>query len=584
MLAIVLAASGAFDSTAVAELLVAMGVILGGARILGELARHYGQPPIVGEIAAGVILGKTVLGRLSPDLFNNLFGSNVGGPAEIGLKAMLTISAALLLLVAGLEVDLKAINRERKATLAVAFLSMLLPFVTGFGIAWYAPGLLAHDATGQRLVFALFIGVALSITALPVIAKILMDLGLQRSELGVVVLASAVANDLIGWIGFASVLALAGASEGSNVSLTIALTIGFALLCLTVGRKVAGPTLTWVQANEGWPTGVLGTVFVTAFFAAALTEWIGVHAIFGAFLAGVLFADTGRLRERTQQSIEDIVNAVFAPLFFACIALKVDFLGDFNLVATIIVLIIAIVGKMLGGWLGARFAGMGRRECWAVGAGMTARGAMEMILAELALVAGIIGSELFVSIVIMALVTSIAAGPAIERILARSGGTKVTPLLSPERIFVSLQAATAHDAILILANSAGIPYSAIDDMLKREEQLPTGMPGAWALPHCRVKGLKHAVIAIGICRVGIDFTAPDGRRARVIVLLATPERKADHQPLFLAAIARVFSENWLIDELQSAQNAIEVKAAIHLAESGDHHETAHPEAGHGRLA
>jgi Kef-type K+ transport system membrane component KefB/mannitol/fructose-specific phosphotransferase system IIA component len=563
----ILAAAGTFNSTAVAELFLAVAVIIGAARILGEIARAHGQPPIVGEIAAGILLGKTVLGRVSPDAYNNLFGSQLGQAADIGMQAMLTLAAAMLLLVAGLEVDLKAIKRERRATTWVAFLSMLIPFLTGFAAAWFLPGMLAHHSDENRLVFALFIGVALSITALPVIAKILLDLGLQRSDLGVVVLASAVANDLIGWIGFASVLALAGAGTGNSLLATIGLTIGFAVLCLTLGRRLAEPGLTWVQAHGGWPTGVLGTVFVTAFLAAAFTEWIGVHAIFGAFLAGVLFADTGRLRERTQQSIEDIVGAVFAPLFFASIALKVDFLGSFHLISVVAVLIIAICGKLIGGWAGAKMAGMGPRESWAVGAGMTARGAMEIILAELALEAGIIGDQLFVAIVIMSLVTSIAAGPAIERILARPGSVSLLPMLSLDNICMNMTANNAEEAIEELARVAKLPPEAVAEVLRREEQMPTGMPGAWALPHGRHESIKSPMLVLGFCRSGIDFVSPDGDQSTMIVFLMTPASAADMQPRVLAAIARVFGRENVREELVVASSPTAVKAAIRHAET-----------------
>lgn len=569
----IFAAAGTFDSVSVKELFLAIAIILAVARVLGEMARALGQPPIVGEIFAGILLGKTILGRVSPDLYNGLFGSELGTSADIGFQAMLTVSAAMLLLVAGLEVDLKAITRERKATASVAFTSMLIPFALGAGFAWFAPGLLGEAGPANPLVFALFIGVALSITALPVIAKILMDLGLQRSDLGVVVLAAAVANDLIGWIGFASVLALAGAGGDTSLWMTIGLTIGFAILCLTVFRWLATPFLTWVQANGGWPTGVLGAVFVCAFFAAAFTEWIGVHAIFGAFLAGVLFADTGRLRVRTLQSVEDLTGAIFAPLFFASIALNVDFLGNFDLVSVLVVLVIAIAGKLFGGWFGARMVGMGPRESWAVGAGMTARGAMEIILAELALEAGIIGDELFVAIVFMSLITSILAGPAIERILARPSGHTLSSLLKSGHIIYDLKANTVGQAIRELNTVAGLSTGLGEKVVRRELQSPTGLPGGWALPHVRCDKTKSPVMALGFCRSGIDFLAPDDQQTRVIVYLISPEGSPDLHLQLLASCARLFGDEDFIEELIAAPSKSAVRAAIRLAESEDsgHH-------------
>jgi len=565
-LSFMVAAGGTFDSVAVKELFFAVAIILAVARVLGELARHFGQPPIVGEIAAGVLLGKTILGRFAPETYEGLFGNQLGNSAEIGLAALLTVSAAMLLLVAGLEVDLKAINRERRATTFVALMSMLVPFGLGFVAAWFVPGMLAHELD-NKLVFSLFFGVALSITALPVIAKILMDLGLQRSDLGVVVLASAVANDLIGWIGFASVLALAGAGTGNNLWTTIGLTIGFAVLCLTLFRKLATPFLTWVQAHGGWPTGVLGAVFVVAFLAAAFTEWIGVHAIFGAFLAGVIFADTGRLRVRTLQSVEDIVGAIFAPLFFATIALNVDFFGNFDLVSVLVVMVIAIVGKLVGGWAGARMAGLGKRESWAIGAGMTARGAMEIILAELALEAGIIGNELFVAIVIMSLVTSIIAGPAIERILARPAGLTLTGLLKSGHVLIDMQANNSSEAIAELAKAAKLPPETIAVAVAREERMPTGMPDGWAMPHARCTGLKAPMVVLGFCRSGVDFLASDGNQAQIATFLATPEDADELHLQLLAAVARVFGDDKTRKDLLAAKTPNEVLAAIRVAEA-----------------
>jgi len=565
-LSFIVAAGGTFDSVAVKELFLAVAIILAVARVLGEIARHFGQPPIVGEIAAGVILGKTILGRFAPNVYEGLFGNQLGTEADIGLQALLTVSAAMLLLVAGLEVDLKAISRERRATAFVGLMSMVVPFGLGFAVAWFLPGMLAHELD-NRLVFSLFFGVALSITALPVIAKILMDLGLQRSDLGVVVLASAVANDLIGWIGFASVLALAGAGTDNNLWVTIGLTIGFAVLCLTLFRKIATPFLTWVQARGGWPTGVLGAVFVVAFLAAAFTEWIGVHAIFGAFLAGVIFADTGRLRVRTLQSVEDLVGAIFAPLFFATIALNVDFFGNFDLVSVLVVLAIAIVGKLVGAWAGARLAGLGQRESWAIGAGMTARGAMEIILAELALEAGIIGDELFVAIVVMSLVTSIISGPAIERILARPSGLTLTSLLKSGNVLIDMEANDSAEAIAELAQAAGLPAETVAVAIAREDSMPTGMPDGWALPHARCKGLKTPVVVLGFCRSGVDFLASDGNQAQIATFLATPEEADELHLQLLAAVARVFGDDKTRKELLAAKTPNEVLAAIRVAEA-----------------
>ena len=262
---------------------------------------------------------------------------------------------------------------------------------------------------------------------------------------------------------------------------------------------------------------------------------------------------------------------MFAPLFFASIALKVDFLSNFNLVAVVVVLIIAVTGKLVGGWVGARIAGMGQRESAAVGAGMTARGAMEIILAELAAEAGSIGDDLFVAIVIMSLITSIIAGPAIEGILRRSGKVSCLSYLTSDTIRLKMAATNIEEAIRELAEAAGVSEAALAEALNREDEMPTGMPGGWALPHCRHADIKTPILAIGTCPNSIDFMATDGTEASVIVFLATPAEAGDTQLKILAALARAFSQNRTRTDLLTANSATEVKAALRVAESANQH-------------
>lgn len=267
------------------------------------------------------------------------------------------------------------------------------------------------------------------------------------------------------------------------------------------------------------------------------------------------------------QSVEDIVGALFAPLFFATIALNVDFVGDFHLVSVLVVFVIGFIAKLIGGWAGAKLAGLKRRESWAIGAGMTARGAMEIILAELALEAGIIGNELFVAIVIMSLATSIIAGPAIEKILARPSGHNLTNLLKPSTVLLDLQANTASEALAELADAVKLPPQVVEAAIRREESMPTGMTDRWALPHARCDVLKTPVVVVGFARSGIDFLANDGSQSELLVFLATPEDADELHLQILAAIARVFGDRKIRNEILAAKNTSEVLAAIRMAEA-----------------
>lgn len=290
--------------------------------------------------------------------------------------------------------------------------------VLGFYVAHHYYELFGETNTKQNLVFSLFIGTAMSISALPVIARTLMDLKLFKTKIGMIIIAAAMVDDVIGWLMFSVVLALMKKGVGSYAVLyTLAFTLMYALLMLTVGKKLIDKSLPWAQKNFSWPGGVLSIALGLSFIGAAFTEYIGIHAIFGAFIMGIAFGDSVHMNERTREIINQFVTNVFAPLFFVAIGLKINFVANFNLNLVVLILGLAIVTKLLGAGLGALWGRLTLRESLAVGFGMNARGAMEIILALLALEAKLITEPLFVAIVIMAVVTSVMSGPFMQWML-----------------------------------------------------------------------------------------------------------------------------------------------------------------------
>jgi Kef-type K+ transport system membrane component KefB len=309
--------------------------------------------------------------------------------------------------------------KQGRIGLKVGITSMVLPFFAAFAAAMAVPDLLGRHADADPLIFALFVAIAISISALPIIAKTLMDMGLYRSDLGMVVISAAILNDLMGWIVFAVILGFMGepAGNGNAIVLTILLTLAFVGAMLTVGRWLIHKMLPLVQAYSRWPGGELSFALILGLLGAAFTEWIGIHAIFGAFIAGVAIGDSSHLRERTRVIIEKFVSFIFAPVFFASIGLKVNFLTHFDLPLVLTVLFIACACKLAGGILGARWGGMLPREARATGFAMVSVGAMGIIVGMIALEAGIIRQRLFVALIVMAMVTSMMSGPAMRLIL-----------------------------------------------------------------------------------------------------------------------------------------------------------------------
>jgi mannitol/fructose-specific phosphotransferase system IIA component (Ntr-type) len=394
-----------------------------------------------------------------------------------------------------------------------------------------------------------------------------MDLNLYRSDLGMLVVAAAVFNDLVGWIVFAVILGMIGKTNQFSIGMTIFLTLTFAGGMLTIGRWLINRSLPWIQAHSSWPGGILGFSLSLALFCAAFTEWIGIHAIFGAFIAGIALGDSRHLRERTRATIEQFVSFIFAPLFFAGIGLKVNFVKEFDLLLVITVLVIATLGKVIGCGLAGRMSGMARREAWALGFGMNARGAMEIILGLLALQYGLINERLFVALVVMALITSLMSGPILQQVLRLKKSNRFTKFTSGRTFVNRLKARSRVEAVAelaaVAANACNLEASEISDgAMLREQLMPTGIGNSIAVPHARMRGVTETIIAVGLSAAGIDFDSPDGHPAHVILLIITPAHDDGIQLEILADIAKVFRNDDICHKIAKVESYTEFLALI----------------------
>ena len=402
-------------------LLLAISTMLILSRMVGELGKKVGLPMVMGELLVGIALGPTVLGTAFPSAHAYLFPFTASAGFSLALDGILSLSVIMLLFVAGLELQLSQVVRHGKIALYTGFGSMLLPFVTGFATAWLAPqwfGVAPGDA--NRQLFALFFGTAMAISALPVIARILLDLKLLKSEVGAVIISAAIFNDVAGWLIFSFILSMVAQNGGQGgAGETIAYIVTFSVCMLTVGRFLCNRALPWVQSKLSWPGGVLALSLGLCLLSAAFTESIRIHAILGAFIAGIAIGDSAHLREHARVIMHQFVTNFFAPLFFVSIGLKVDFLQHFDWRIVSVILVLAFVGKVVGAGLGARLGGMDSHRALAVGFGLNARGAMEIILGTLAFEAGIINQPVFVALVVMALLTSLASAPLMRHFLKK---------------------------------------------------------------------------------------------------------------------------------------------------------------------
>jgi Kef-type K+ transport system membrane component KefB len=396
-------------------LLFSIGAILILARIFAELGKKIKMPIVMGEIMLGIILGPTVFGSISPDMCATIFPKV--GATKIAMDGITNLAVVMLLFVAGMEVQLQIMLKQGKTAIYTSFTSMIIPFILGFCVVWFFPNFFSCSSD-RKLVYALFFGIAMAVSALPVITRILMDLNLFKTKVGMIIIAAAIFDDLIGWLGFSLVLSMMGQSEETtSIWFTIGMILGFGLFMLIIGRYITNKALPWVQKNLSWPGGVLSIALGFCFLGAAFTEYIGLHAILGAFIVGITFGDSVHLQEREREIIHQFVTNVFAPLFFVSIGFKVNFIENFDWALVLLVFFLAVGCKVFGATLGGYLGGLTKRESLAVGFGLNARGAMEIILGTLALNAGLIDSKMFVALVVMALITSMMSGPLMKKFI-----------------------------------------------------------------------------------------------------------------------------------------------------------------------
>jgi Kef-type K+ transport system membrane component KefB len=395
------------------------------ARLLGGAMRRIGQPAVIGELAAGVVLGPSVFGRVWPAGAAWLFPPD---PVQAGLLLVVGwLGIVMLLILTGFETDLGLIRQLGRAAAAVATMSVVMPFALGLGAGYVLPrAFLARPEA--RLPFALFIAAALSISSLPVIAKILSELGLTRRNFGQLTLAAGMANDVIGWLilGAIAGIARSGSIELGRLGFTILGMAAFVVGMLTIGQRAVDFLLRRARAQRTGIGGAMTVTLLVAFAAGAITQALEVEAVLGAFIAGIVLGRSKYQDSRVPAHLETATLTVFAPLFFATAGLRVD-LGvlarwDVLLWAGVVI-VIASIGKFVGAWLGGLLARLPTRESLALGVGLNARGALEIVIATVGLSLGVLNNRMYTIVVVMAILTSMAAPPLFRAVVRGWTGT-----------------------------------------------------------------------------------------------------------------------------------------------------------------
>jgi Kef-type K+ transport system membrane component KefB len=423
-----------------------VAIVIVAARLMGRLFQRLGQPAVIGEILAGIMLGPTLLGLLPGDLHLVLFPTDV----RPYLTVIAQLGLVLFMFIVGLEVDLSLIRSRRRTATSVSMASIALPFALG---ALLASALqedhgVVDGAAVPFLAFALFLGVAMSITAFPVLARILTERGMHRTPTGVLSLACAAIDDVLAWSLLAIVIAVAVGGTLTGVALIVGLTAVYALVMFGVVRPLLARLVGRYRAAGRLTPNVLATVLVGVFLSAYATELIGVHAIFGAFVFGAVMprGEPGLTREVLER-LEQVSLLLLLPVFFVVAGLQVDVgaLGASGLVELVLILLVAIGGKFVGAFAAARLQRVPQRQAVALGVLMNTRGLTEIVILQVGVQLGVLDPQLFTLMVIMALVTTLMTSPLLrlfypDRIVQREIAAAERAELGEEDAFTVLVA------------------------------------------------------------------------------------------------------------------------------------------------
>ena len=384
------------------------------ARIFGWIFRKIGQPSVIGEIIAGIVLGPSLFGLYFPDMKEALFPL-----ASLGnLQLLSQIGLILFMFVIGMELDLKVLKNKANEAVVISHASIVIPFALGIGLSYYIYHQFA-PAGVEFLSFSLFMGIAMSITAFPVLARIVQERGIHKTRLGTIVITCAAADDITAWCLLAAVIAIVKAGSFVSSLYVIGLAVGYVLMMLFVVKPFLKRIGELYAKKDNIKKSVVAIFFLTLIVSSYLTEIIGIHALFGAFMTGVIMPDIAKFRNVFIEKVEDVSLILLLPLFFVFTGLRTE-IGLINepylWKITGFIILVAVAGKFFGSALAAKFVGQSWRDSLTIGALMNTRGLMELVVLNIGYELGVLSPKVFTMMVIMALVTTFMTGPALDLI------------------------------------------------------------------------------------------------------------------------------------------------------------------------
>lgn len=548
--------------------LVQVFLLLGLSRIAGDILRRLRQPALPGEIGVGILLGPTVFGRISPQWQTAIFPFE---PIQLAmLETLAWFGVFYLLLETGLEIDLSSAWRQRREVLKIAISDIVIPIAIAFVVFSFLPAAYFPDPE-QKTLLLLFLASVMSISAMPIAARALNELKMSKTDLSSLIMSALSVNDIIGWLIFAIILGLSIRGEVNAWSIVVmfASAMGFTFAALTAGRKFAHSVVEKIKKQKmPEPGSSLTFISLLALFCGAVTHKLGLHAIFGFFLAGIMVGDARSFPEKSRQVISQMVYAIFVPLFFAGIGLKIDFLKNFDLFLVVLFVVLGISSKFLGAWIGVSLTNISKSNRLPIAIAHITGGMMEIVVGLVALENKLISEPIFTAIVCGAMISSIFLGPWLNFAVKRRKEISFLEFFNRRGIISDLRAHQKSDVIARLSEMASEQDGSLyaediaDAVFARENIVGTAVEAGIALPHARLTGLRRPLIVFGRSLVGVEWDSPDGQPTHFVFLILTPVNDDDVQVQILRAISRVVSKEDVRQELLKAQDGQEIWTVI----------------------
>jgi len=522
--------------------LIQFALLLGLCKAVGYIFEKLKQSSVTAELLVGIVLGPAILGKLAPGLYHAIFPDNVVQRSM--LETIAWFGNFFLLMETGLEVNFSRIWQQRGDAVKLSLVDLILPILLSFLPIYFLPDHYLQDPS-QQVLFALFISAIMTISALPVAIRGMRDLNILKTDLGFLILSALTINDIAGWVIFTIILGLFsyGSFEWAFVLRLVGFTLAFTIISLTLLRRLVDRAVTFIHTRIGEATGLKITfiMLVGAIFGA-VTLKIGIHSLFGFFIAGTILGEATHISEKDRFVVNRLVYSIFVPIFFASIGLHLNFIANFDWFLVLLITCLGITSRYVAAYIGGRWSKQDRSNLNIIAINHTPGGQMHIVVGMLAYSSGLISEKILVSIIASAILSTIVFGPWLSQAVRKIRKALYSIVFSEDDVFIDTPATSQDELLLVMSQKVADRTDMDEEMIYheiklREEQMSTAMGRGIAIPHARLDGLEKSYMFVFHSENGLEWDSPDGNPVNFVVLVITPKTSPNAQIQILQALA-----------------------------------------------